>query len=869
MKAKMELRQWEVSGVSPSMTNEGCGLETDIVDWKTKVLGLVWDKRFDTLSIEVDRVVLEGPLTKRKILSVTAKVFDPVGVTCPATLQPKVMLQGIWKTKREWDEELEEEDVKGFQKWCQEICALAEIKIPRQMIFEPEDAQIHLFTDASAYAYGAVVFIRSRHGSEVRVQLVQAKSRVAPLKKGTIPRLELMGCLIGSRLLKMVVESIDVEIKKFTHWTDSTTALSWIQRSEEWGTFVANRVREIRESTSTEDWQHIPGEQNPADLPSRGCSPKLLLESKWWEGPRWLYHPEESWPSNQKEIDENEVSKELKGSKKTALLVTLKDPWFETKYSSYQMNVRVMGWIIRFLNNCREKHKNKEILCPRELKTAETKLLHCIQQDSLVPMIKELTTRMSVVLKDGLFCIKTKLLNKDDTDNFRWPVILPGNHQLVKMLIRDLHLAYGHPGIQFICCKLREKFWILGGRRAVKAVLHKCPRCRRFDARPIVVEPAALPIDRVTEGDVFQTTGVDLAGPVFIKGDKGENEKKAWIVLFTCAVYRCVHFDVVTSLSTEAFLGSLERFINMYGRPRTFFSDNGTNFVGTANLLKTLNWKKIEEKFNVDMIKWTFNPPAAPWWGGWWERLVRSMKDQLRRMLGKARLTYDELRTCLSGVQATINERPLTVVTEDSGDLIPITPAMFLHPSRNAQFPEGKLFCQPDLETSYKKMKRLLGQLQERFRNEYLSQLVQRSKGIKVPEVKLGEIVLIGSDNTKRYEWPIGKVIELIPGRDGHCRVAKVQTAHDYEMKKGKTGQMTVTKVKKGRVLTRPLQRLYPLEVSSDELVIPNEIKKMAQVEVAKLNPLVQENPIITRAGRQVKKPSRYGQWNHMCSRCN
>jgi len=240
------------------------------------------------------------------------------------------------------------------------------------------------------------------------------------------------------------------------------------------------------------------------------------------------------------------------------------------------------------------------------------------------------------------------------------------------------------------------------------------------------------------------------------------------------------------------------------------------------------------------------------------------MKNQLRRMLGKARLTYDELRTSLSAVQATINDRPLTVLTEDAGDLIPITPAMFLHPTRNSHFPEGQVSCQDGLEMTYKKMKVLQCQLQERFRSEYLSQLVQRGKEKIGSDMTVGDVVFIGFDNKKRFEWPIGRITELIPGRDGHVRVAKVQTAHDYLLKKGKARQCQVTKIKRGHILTRPLQRLYPLEVSvADELPFP---KIMKDGVTEKAQEKVIEEKMKTRVGRELKKPSRYGSWiTHVC----
>ena len=141
--------------------------------------------------------------------------------------------------------------------------------------------QLHIFCDATT------VFLRVHYEDFVSVQLIQGKARVAPIQKMTIPRLELMGCVIGARLGNTIHNTLSTKVPCF-YWTDSTTALSWINRNDEWGTFVGNRVREILTLSSTNGWRYIPGKFNPADLSSRGCSPKELLESKWWEGPGWL-----------------------------------------------------------------------------------------------------------------------------------------------------------------------------------------------------------------------------------------------------------------------------------------------------------------------------------------------------------------------------------------------------------------------------------------------------------------------------------------------------------------------------------------------------------------------------------------------------
>ncbi|XP_046398188.1 uncharacterized protein LOC124164994 [Ischnura elegans] len=198
----------------------------------------------------------------------------------------------------------------------------------------------------------------------------------------------------------------------------------------------------------------------------------------------------------------------------------------------------------------------------------------------------------------------------------------------------------------------------------------------RHEAKAFEVETATLPVARVQGSEVFKTTGVDLAGPLIIR-----DGQKIWIVIYTCAVYRCVSLDVITGLSTadshETFLNSLERFVANYGRPNTVYSDNGTNFIGAKNIFDKLDWEEIAKISQVKKLQWILNCEAAPWWGGFRERLIRSVKGLMKRMIGKSKLSFDELRTCIASVAAIINDRPLTTINEDGNDLVPLSIHVF------------------------------------------------------------------------------------------------------------------------------------------------------------------------------------------------
>ena len=844
--AKMELRQWECTcdGEKNNLraNEENCHEEDSDEKWRSTVLGLSWARNSDTLSCKVEFSDVPSRVTKRSVLSILSKVYDPIGFTAPVTIKFKLLMQELWQKKLAWDQELSETDREKVKTMHEDIRRLSEIKIPRHIagnLPQIANRQIHCFCDASKNIFAAVVYLRVEEDGKCSVKLLQAKARVAPLKRPTIPRLELMGCLIAARLTQSVKEALEYEDVSTFYWTDSTTALAWIKRDENWNVFVSNRVKEIRSLSAVESWKFVPGQNNPADLISRGCSVDKLLTLRWWEGPLWLRDSIQEWPSSKEEIAEDDTLVDSERKKNVSTAVATECVQSDNSlfpFSKYLKNIRVIAWILRFANKCRGLSQQRNQLTIDEMNTAERFVFRKIQQESFSKK-NDLITGICVQKDDeGLLRIKTKLLNRNDLPCFKKPVILPNKHRLVDQMIMEEHLRSGHGGVQMLMSKLREKVWILQTRRACQRVLRTCRNCIRHTSKPYEVDPATLPENRVKEAEAFEVTGVDLAGPLFLR-----NGTKAWIVLYTCAVFRCVWLDYVLSVSTEAFIDSLQRFISLCGRPKTIYSDNGTNFVGANNIFKKFAWKKIQESCSIRRIKWIFNPPTAAWWGGWWERLIRSVKDLLKRMIGNARVDCEQLRTSLATVQAAINDRPLTYVTEDQNDLIPLTPSMFLRPLKMIEFPE--FFSGQNsaaLRDCFQRQKTLQHELKSRFRNEYLAQLIQRSKEKKLTNVNINDIVLIGSDAKKRIEWPLGRVIELLPGKDGKVRVCRVRTSYG--------------------TLLRPVRVLYPLEIrDSDNLAFQKRgitgQQPMTDRET-RTGETVEDDR--TSRGRTVKRPDRF-----------
>lgn len=845
---KFDLRGWESSD-SELTTHTN-----------SSVLGLCWDRKDDTLSLSSESLKKpEGKITKRLIMSAAHKIFDPLGLVSPVTLFPRILIQQVWAMKLEWDEEVPLHIQESFLQWVEEIDLLQNVKVPRWLssMTVTTNYSIHTFCDACETSYAAVIFLRVEGKHGVRVLLMQSKARVAP--KTTIPRKELLAATIGSRLYNSVCNNFTGEYESY-FWSDSSTVLAWLRRTENWAPFVMNRVNEIRKLTDIENWHHVPGTLNPADLPSRGCLGKEFVESRWWEGPEWLYQPKRQWPSISTEYNEDLISKERRKTAVSTSMTTInardaspKD-WYYRHFSHYPKLIRMIAWMKRFFNNSRSGSSDHYVqkigpLTLDEITTAELLVFKMVQNEEFQGIKDPKITCLNPFMDhNGLIRLRTKISNRHDSEDFRHPILLPRGHPVVTRLIRSIHERECHVGVQGLLAITRERFWILGGRRTLKAVTTKCVICRRHETKRLVAPTTPLPVDRVRDAAAFEVTGVDLAGPIFLK-----NQQKAWICIFTCAVTRAVHLELISSLSTDDFLQALKRFIARRGRPARIYSDQGTNFIGANNLFQKINWSKVLEYSEVRQISWKFNPPTAAWWGGWWERLIGLTKRLLRKVLGRSILSYTEMATVLCDCESVLNSRPLTFISEEGCAATPLTPSLFIQDIKESGLPEMDVIESVDLKKTWQQRLKLKEDFRRRFRAEYLGQLQTRINSAKHDKINVGDLVLIGNDITKRMDWPIAQVIELLPGKDGITRLYRLKTS---------TG-----------TCLRPIQRLYPLIEGDAELGVASELPNEDTAAVATtppipaasddgdgsrdhLTPLVPEKK--TSHGRVVRKPGRF-----------
>ncbi|GFW09337.1 putative RNA-directed DNA polymerase from transposon X-element [Trichonephila clavipes] len=243
--------------------------------------------------------------------------------------------------------------------------------------------------------------------------------------------------------------------------------------------------------------------------------------------------------------------------------------------------------MLRFVENVKKKRKFREIgdLTIQEIEHAEKTLIKIVQA-KFFPSENSFPNMNVITDEEGIKRVKTRITERSDHPEFIYPIILPGECLFTQRLIEYYHRQNCHAGTQILLGILRERFWIVRSRRVVRKIV-SCIRCKRYKCKSPNSEPVSLPGDHVNDAAVFEVVGVDLAGPLYVKGGQ-----KSWIVLFTCATYRAVHLELTSSLSTDVFLLSLRRFIARRGRPRVIYSDNGTNFRGAHGELSGIDWEK-------------------------------------------------------------------------------------------------------------------------------------------------------------------------------------------------------------------------------------------------------------------------------------
>ena len=621
-----------------------------------------------------------------------------------------------------------------------------------------------------------------------------AKSRLAPVTPVlSVPRLELMAALIGCRLMDFVRKALDLVDPRIFYWTDAMDVIFWLNSPKKMKVFVQNRVASILQLSQPGQWHHIRGEDNPADLGTRGMS-MIALEAcdLWWKGPGFLQQLTTDVPLPSLFITGTdlqpspgaavELRKEV--PMKVSLLANreeeVKNVAFDvTTCSNLSQAVSRLAWMYRFVFNCRLPKRERETgpLTPEERKRS---LYYWIRSAQLRRYQSEMkAVRTDQLLPTGSPLVKLRprlsdgVLEATLRTGERPVPILPDLEHITTLIVSDAHRRCFHQGTRVTLSLLSAEYAVR--RRTVRRVVDTCRRCRRYRCLPYRSPEGVLPSFRTQPCRPFAKIGIDYFGPLYVD----DRATKVWVLLITCATSRAVHLELVRSQTTADLVLALRRFFAIRGTPAVIYSDNARTFRALlGHLPRCVNWR--------------FIPESAPWWGGFWERLVGVTKAALRCTLHMCHLTYDELAATLYELAFFINLRPLT--QGDGEDLL--TPAHLMFGVTSIDGVVCPTLSECSVSRAWKHRKRVCDHLIRRWNSEYQRALRCWSKSPRgrlewVPSV--GDVVLVHNEGP-RGRWPLARVLRLLVGPDGRPRAAVV--------------------LLRGRTTRRPLSRLYCMEAA-------------------------------------------------------
>eukprot|EP00794_Sanderia_malayensis_P000784 gene784-biopygen61 len=520
----------------------------------------------------------------------------------------------------------------------------------------------------------------------------------------TIPRLELLSAVTWARLAKSMIKTLDGwKLDKINIWLDSLTALYWIANNGAWKPFVNNRVKEIHETIPKATWYHCPTEINPSDMGTRGVTASRLQHSPlWWEGPTFLKREKEHWrkqpanfqPDEEATIEERSPTLTVvnEGSIKLTEEIDLR------RFSSLRRILGCVARMKRFINNCRtakDSRVTSQVLSIEKLRETREWIVKAMQKDMKGDAEYEARARDlgAYLHTDGFIRRGGRLNNTSLTFDQKDPILLPTRHKVTELIVQECHQRIGHEKVNRTLAEVRAQYWIPRGRQLMKSIIKGCQQCRLLSGSHLKAPAMApLPDTTVVRTRPFQHTGVDFAGPLYLKAEKGKTSK-SYLALFTCATTRAVNLELVEDMTVSTFKLALERFIAAWGVPNLIISDNGSTFRATAvDLHQLYEHPEVQAYLANNYITWNFNLALAPWWGGWFEKMVGLTKGILRRCLGKPMLRFREMEVVLKKVQAILNNRPLCYQGEELEEES-MTPNHLIFGHRLVQMPDIPMKC--------------------------------------------------------------------------------------------------------------------------------------------------------------------------------
>lgn len=788
-------------------------LDADTVPMQ-RSLGLNWNLQTDCFVFSVSQET--KPYTRRGVLSIINSLYDPLGFVAPVVIQGKAILRELTAENGDWDAPLPRDKEEAWTSWRASLTELSSLMIPRPYTeTSPSTAvnrELCVFSDASTKAIAAVAYLRvTDTAGKHHVGFVMGKAKLAPRPEHTIPRLELCAAVLAVELSDLISAELDLQLNAVTYYTDSKVVLGYIcNETRRFYVYVSNRVLRIRRSSSPRQWRYVATNQNPADHATRSVAAGTLKDTNWLSGPRFLSKPKQNVPDITFDLVDPGSDPDIRPLVSTLSTATASKQLGSqrfTKFSSWRSLTRAITHLkhiascynmITTNKPCKGWHLCKTGFSVEESTQASDIIIRTVQEEVYgeeikciiihkeVPRSSPLKSLDPFIDAHGLLRVGGRLHYSSLAQSEKTPVIIPGNHHIATLLIRQYHEQVHHQGRLFTEGAVRAAgFWIVGGKRKVSSIIYRCVTCRRLRAPVSCQKMASLPADRLSTDPPFTNVGLDVFGPWSVSARRtrgGLSHSKRWAVIFTCMSVRAVHIEVIESLDTSSFINALRRFLAVRGPVKSIRSDRGTNFVGACQALKipsNIDHNGVKSYLSAQGCSWTFNPPHASHFGGTWERMIglaRRILDSMFLQL-KGQLTHEVLVTFMAEVAGIINARPLVPVTTDPDNSFILTPAALLTQKVNCvPAPPGEFGPSDLYKHQWRQVQHLSNTFWDRWRKQFLPTLQSRRKWQSSnPNIKSGDVVLLKDSQVQRNKWPLGLVTQTFQSKDGKVRQVEVK----------------------------------------------------------------------------------------------
>ena len=771
-------------------------------DCKMGVLGVLWSSEKDSMTFQATlnfsakkRGVRVGGnirreevpeaiplmLTRRLVLQQVMSIYDPMGLISPFLLLAKINLRETWKLQLGWDNELPPEIHRKWVNFFTNLYQIEDLELPRCL--RPANAVGHpwliLLSDGSELAYGCAAYARWKcSDGSYEVRLIMAKSRIAPINKVSIPRMELNGAVLSKRCRAAIVKEMRYKFERIIHLVDSETVLSMLQKtSSRFKVYEGVRVGEIQAATSGHmtEWAWIPGHHNTADLLTRGCLPKdMSTTSEWFQGPAMFKLPFDNW-----EIKfTSNVSGPLPGEKRlisshAAASKSSDDLIDYTKFGSLTKLLRVVSRVLLVIRHKSFLAGRASEITPQIMNDAEMVLVQ--QAQTSVDMTKADFHRLNPAKRsDGVWVVGASRLanyNPMSAIHANLPIFIPRNHPLANLAMKDSH-SRGHRGRDATLAAFRNRYWTPSGPCLAKRIRDACQLCKLRDTQLMQQEMGSLPIDRLRPSPPFTSVMVDLFGPYAIRGEvQKRTSGKAWAIIFTDLCSRAVHIEAIAGYDASSFLLGFTRFVSIRGWPSKVFSDPGSQLLAVS---KEIN-EAAQQVGTKNGLEWIVGPADSPWHQGAVEALVKSAKRALNLAIHDQRLSMHEFLTVCTEAANILNERPLGLLPSIDSEINVLTPNCLLLGRATAANPLGWHPGHPSMKTRYHLVNAISKQFWKHWIELFAPSLVYRQRWFTPQcDIQVGDVVLVADSNCLKGEYRLAIVSEVFPSKDGHVRSALV-----------------------------------------------------------------------------------------------